>query len=177
MIAALLSRLNLTGNAALPLLARFTFAATLAGYFWASALTKLGDGPLGFVRPSLGAYAQIFPRAMEAVSYDASQLGLWHWAVVTAGTLAEFILPALLILGLATRLAAFGMIGFTILQSLTDIVGHHADATTIGTWFDRVPDSVILDQRLFWLLLFATLVLKGAGPLSLDRILARRLEM
>jgi putative oxidoreductase len=177
MIATVLSRIDRTGDAALPLVARFTFAAVLAGYFWASALTKVGDGIFGIFQPSLGAYAQIFPRAMEAVSYNVSQLGLWHWAVVTAGTLTEFVLPALLILGLATRLAALGMIGFVVVQSLTDIVGHGADASTIGAWFDRMPDSLILDQRLLWMVLFVTLVLKGAGPLSLDRLLARRLEV
>ncbi|GGD43963.1 DoxX family protein [Sinisalibacter lacisalsi] len=177
MIKTLLTRLDATGDWLLPTLARFTFAATLAGYFWASALTKLGDGFFGFLSPSLGAYAQIFPRAMEAAGYDATQLGLFHWAVVTAGTLAEFILPALVILGLATRLAGLGMIGFVVVQSLTDIIGHGADATAIGAWFDRVPDSHILDQRLFWMLLFVTLIVKGAGPLSLDRLVARRLEM
>jgi putative oxidoreductase len=177
MIKALLTRLDAAGDWLLPLLARFTFAATLAGYFWSSALTKLGDGLFGFLSPSLGAYAQIFPRAMEAAGYDASQLGLFHWAVVTAGTLAEFILPALIILGLATRLAGLGMIGFVLVQSLTDIIGHGADASAIGAWFDRVPDSHILDQRLFWIVLFVTLIVKGAGPLSLDRLIARRLEM
>ncbi len=172
---ALLARLDSFGDAALPTLARFAFAATLALYYWASALTKVGDGLFGLFQPSLGAYAQIFPRAMEAAGYDASQLGLFHWAVVTAGTLAEFILPALIVVGLLTRLAALGMIGFVVLQSLTDIVGHAADASTIGAWFDRLPDGVILDQRLFWVLLLATLVLRGAGPLSLDRLLDRRL--
>lgn len=177
MINALFTRLDAAGDWLLPSLARFAFAATLAGYFWASALTKPGDGLLGVFQPSLGAYAQIFPRVMESVGYDASQLGAWHWAVVTAGTLAEFVLPALIILGLLTRLAALGMVGFVVVQSLTDILGHHADATTIGAWFDRVPDSLILDQRLLWLTLFLTLILKGAGPLSLDRLIARRLEM
>ncbi len=171
-----LARLDRFGDDALPLLARFAFAAVLALYYWASALTKVGDGLFGLVQPSLGAYAQIFPRAMEAAGYDPSQLGLFQWAVVVAGTLAEFILPALIILGLLTRLAALGMIGFVVLQSLTDIVGHAADASTIGMWFDRLPDSVILDQRLFWVLAFVTLVLKGAGPLSLDRVLWRRLD-
>lgn len=177
MIKAQLSRLDAAGDWLLPTLARFAFAATLAGYFWASALTKLGDGFFGFLSPSLGAYAQIFPRAMEAVGYDASQLGLFHWAVVTAGTLAEFILPALVILGLATRLSGLGMIGFVVVQSLTDIIGHNADATAIGAWFDRIPDSHILDQRLLWMVVFITLVVKGAGPLSLDRLIARRSEM
>ncbi len=43
---------------------------------------------------------------MEAVGYDVSQLGIFHWLVVTAGTLAEFILPLLIVIGLLTRLAA-----------------------------------------------------------------------
>ncbi|HCQ66032.1 MAG TPA: hypothetical protein DIU07_13175, partial [Rhodobacteraceae bacterium] len=89
--------------------------------------------------------------------------------------LAEFILPALILVGLLTRLAALGMIGFVVLQSLTDIVGHAADPGTIGAWFDRLPDSVILDQRLLWVFVLLTLVLKGAGPLSLDRLIDRRL--
>lgn len=154
----------------LPLLARFVFAATLARYFWASALTKL-EGPFS---PSLGAYAQIFPRQFEATGYDVSQFGLWHWAVVMAGSYAEFLLPVLVIAGVATRLAAVGMAGFILVQSLTDIVGHHADASTIGRWFDKVPDALILDQRAFWMLLLAILVLRGGGPLSVDRWISRR---
>ncbi len=177
MIRALTARLNASGDWLLPSLARFAFAATLAGYFWASALTKIGSGPLGFLHPSLGAYAQIFPKAMAAVSFDTSQLSLFHWAVATAGMWAEFILPVLIIFGLATRLAGFGMIGFVTVQSLTDIFGHGVDASTIGAWFDHSSDSLILDQRLFWMVIFITLVLKGAGPLSLDRLVAKRLAL
>ncbi|MCK0139168.1 DoxX family protein [Aliiroseovarius sp. F47248L] len=162
--------------ATLPTLARFTFAATLLGYFWASALTKTGDGVLGVFQPSLGAYAQIFPKAMEAASYDVGQLSMFHWAVVVAGTLAEFILPLLITIGLLTRLAALGMIGFVIVQSLTDLYGHGGieQPETLGAWFDRIPDSVILDQRLFWMVVLVTLVLKGPGPLSIDRLLKIR---
>ena len=162
--------------ATLPTLARFTFAATLLGYFWASALTKTGDGLLGVFQPSLGAYAQIFPKAMEAASYDVGQLGMFHWAVVVAGTLAEFALPLLITIGLLTRLTALGMIGFVIVQSLTDLFGHGgiAQPETLGAWFDRIPDSVILDQRLFWMVVLVTLVLKGAGPISVDRLLKIR---
>jgi putative oxidoreductase len=153
--------------------ARLVFGGVLLVYFWASGMTKLGDGLLGFVKPDLGAYAQIFPRAMEAASYNVAELGIFHWAVVVAGTWAEFILPALVVLGLLTRLAALGMIGFIVVQSLTDIVGHNADPTTIGAWFDRASGSLILDQRAFWVLGLMILVFKGAGPLSLDRILFR----
>lgn len=157
----------------LPTMARFVFAAVLAVYFWASGLTKLGDGIFGLFSPSVGAYAQIFPKAFEAVSYDASQLGLLHWAVVVAGTAAEFILPLLIILGLMTRLAALGMIGFVIVQTLTDLYGHGGiqHTETLGAWFDRLPDGIILDQRAFWMLALTTLVIKGAGPISVDALL------
>ncbi|MGX9350770.1 DoxX family protein [Shimia sp. W99] len=160
----------------LPTVARFLFAAVLAGYFWKSGLTKLGDGFLGVFTPSMGAYAQIFPKAFEAVGYDSSQLGMFHWAVVVAGTLAEFILPALIIIGFLTRIAALGMIGFVTVQSLTDLHGHHLidDPKSVGSWFDRFPDGLILDQRGLWMFLFLVILIKGAGPLSLDRILKRR---
>ncbi|MBZ0122717.1 MAG: hypothetical protein K8F31_02380 [Roseovarius sp.] len=158
----------------LPTLARFLFAAILAGYYWASAATKPGDGVAGLLRPSPGAYTQIFPRAMEAAGYDAGQLTFLHWAVVTAGTWAEFALPALIVLGLLTRLAALGMIGFVVLQSLTDLYGHGAIAepATVGAWFDTAPGSVILDQRALWVFLLLVLAVKGAGPVSLDRLLS-----
>lgn len=159
----------------LPLLARMIFAAVLLGYFWASAATKLGDGPLGLVQPSTGAYAQIFPRAFESVGYDTSQLSLFHTAVVLAGTWAELLLPALIVLGLLTRLAALGMIGFLAVQTLTDLYGHGgiAHAATLGAWFDRAPDGLILDQRLLWTYLLIVLVIRGAGALSLDALLFR----
>lgn len=162
----------------LPTLARLVFAAVLLGYFWASGLTKLGDGLTGIFQPSLGAYAQIFPRAMEAAGYDITQFGLWHKLVVLAGTWAEFILPLLIVLGLLTRLAALGMIGFVIVQTLTDLFGHGALAhpETLGAWFDRVPDTPILDQRALWFVLLMVLVVKGAGALSLDRVLTRAMR-
>jgi len=159
----------------LPTLARFLFAALFLLYFWVSGLTKLGDGLLGVFSPSVGAYAQIFPRAMEAAGYDSSQLSLFHTWVVLAGTWAEFLLPFLIVIGLLTRLSALGMIGFVILQTLTDLYGHGAieEASTLGAWFDKAPDAVILDQRALWVFLLLVLVVKGAGPLSVDRLLLR----
>ncbi len=166
--------LNRASPTILPTLARLTFAAVLVGYFWKSAGTKVGDGLLGFLSPSSGAYAQIFPKAFEATGYDTAQLGLFHWAVVVAGTAAEYALPLLIVLGLLTRLAAVGMIGFIVVQSLTDLYGHGGLAQgTLGAWFDRFPDGLILDQRLFWVTILMVLVFKGAGPLSLDRVLFR----
>ena len=163
--------INRLGDEALSILARFVFAAVLLQYFWNSGATKLGDGIFGIFSPSLGAYAQIFPKAMEAVGYDVSQLGIFHWAVVVAGTIAEYILPLLIVIGLLTRLAAVGMIGFIAVQSLTDLYGHGgiAHEGTLGAWFDGLPDALILDQRAFWVLCLLILVFKGAGSLSIDR--------
>lgn len=151
------------------LIARLVFAATLAGYFWQSALTKIDGFGL-----SVNAYAQIFPRQFEAAGYDPSGLGVLAHLVILAGTVAEFALPALVIVGLFTRLSALGMIGFIVVLSLTDIFGHSVDASTIGALFDRHPDAVIADQRLFWLFLLASLFLSGGGFLSADRYLQRR---
>ncbi|MDF3414279.1 DoxX family protein [Sulfitobacter sp. M57] len=153
-----------------PTLARLLFAAVLLVYFLNSGLTKLGDGISGLWTPSVGAYAQIFPRVLEAAGYDTDALSIFHKLVVVAGTWAEFILPVLIVLGLLTRLAALGMIGFVVIQSLTDIYGHSA-TDALGAWFDRFPDAIILDQRSLWVFLLVVLVIKGAGPLSFDRAL------
>ena len=167
---AITAPLDRAGDWVLPTLARLVFAGVLLGYFWASALTKFD----GILVPSTGAYAQIYPRAFDAVGYDTSQLGLFQHLVVLLGGWAEFVLPLLVTLGLCTRLAALGMIGFVVMQSLTDIYGHLVDAATIGTWFDRASDALIVDQRAFWVVILLVLVLKGAGPLSLDALLGRR---
>ncbi|MBY6055594.1 DoxX family protein [Leisingera daeponensis] len=174
---AVFRQVERAGNWLLPLAARFVFASTLLLYFWNSGLTKLGGGFTGLFSPSIGAYSQIFPKQLEAAGYDVSQFGLFHKLVVLAGTYAEFILPLMIVIGLLTRLAALGMIGFVIVQSLTDIYGHGAtDDKTLGALFDRFPDAVILDQRLFWVFLLAVLVVKGAGALSVDALLRHRIE-
>jgi len=158
----------------LPTLARLVFAGILLVYFWVSGMTKLGDGIGGLFNLSTGAYAQIFPRFMESVGYDTNQLSVFHKFVVIGGTWAEFVLPTLIVIGLLTRLAAIGMIGFVLLQSLTDLYGHGGweDSKVLGAWFDRFADGIIMDQRALWVFLLLVLVIKGAGPLSFDRALA-----
>jgi hypothetical protein len=93
---------------------------------------------------------------------------------VLFGTWAEFILPALVVLGLFTRIAALGMIGFVIVLTWVDIMGHGAGPETIGAWFNNTSGDAILDQRAFWLFLLIVLVLRGGGPLSLDALVSRR---
>ena len=148
---------------------RIVFASVLAGFFWRSALTKIDGFGL-----SSGAYVQIFPKAMERVGYDPGALGPLAGLVVAGGTLAEFVLPLLLILGAFTRLAALGLIGFVVVMSLTDIYGHGLDAASIGAPFDRIPGAIVADQRLLWVWLLGCLAVTGGGPLSLDRLIFRR---
>ena len=62
------------------------------------------------------------------------------------------------------------MIGFVLVQSYVDITGHALAAADIGVWFDANPSSLIVDQRAFWILILGYLVLRGAGPISVDAI-------
>ena len=67
---AVFSRVEHASIPVMTTLARFLFAAVLLFYYWNSALTKLGDGFLGFLFPSDGAYIQIFPKAVEAAEKE-----------------------------------------------------------------------------------------------------------
>ncbi len=147
------------------LLARLIFASVLLAFFWKSAATKVGDG---IFSPSDGAYAQIFPKTLEALEYDTAGFSFFYTLIVLLGTYAEFILPLLILVGLMTRLASLGMIGFIIVMSIVDVFGHGMDAKTVGSLFDRFQDGIIADQRLLWIFPLVYLVVKGAGLVSLD---------
>lgn len=156
------------------LLARGVFAAVLLVYFYNSALKKVGDGALGPLTVTDNAYFQILPPVVEQYGYDASQIPLFPWDIIVyLGTYSEFVLPALVVLGLLTRVAALGMIVFIVVQSYVDIAFHDADPETIGAFFDRFSDAVILDQRALWIFLLAYLVIRGAGKVSLDHLFSR----
>ncbi len=156
------------------LAARFAFAAVLLVYYLNSAVTKVGAGITGFFSIGDNAYFQILPSVVESYGYDASQVPFFPWDIIVfAGTYAEFLLPLLIVLGLFTRLASLGMIGFIVVQSYVDIAFHGADDKTIGAWFDRFSDAAIMDQRLLWIFLLVVLVVKGAGAVSLDGLLGR----
>ena len=148
--------------------ARFSFTSVTLLFFWTSGKTKIGDR---IFSPSFGSYAQIFPKKFESLGYDESLMSGLDTLIVLLGTYAEFILPAMIALGLFTRLASVGMIGFISVMSLVDITGHNADATTIGQMFDRLPYGIIMDQRLLWVFVLLVLVIKGGGPLSIDSLL------
>ena len=125
---------------------------------------------------TIGAYAQIVPKQIEALGYDSSALSWPLQLLVLAGTFAELMLPLTVVAGLATRASSLAMIGFVGVMSLTDIYGHGIDAQTIGALFDGDPYAVIADQRLLWVVMLVVLTVTGGGALSLDAAVSRWLR-
>lgn len=154
----------------LPILARFSFAATLFLFFWRSALTKLGEGFSGLWTPSMNAYAQVLPRKFEAAGYDVAAMGVMDQLLVVAGTWGEFVLPILIVLGLFTRLASLGMLVFLGVMTWVDVTGH---GVVVGAWFDGDPKGIVADLRLYWALALLVLVCHGGGRLSVDFLIKR----
>lgn len=153
------------------LAARLLFVALLLTYYLGSALTKFDSGLLGLFPPSAGAFAQILPPIAEEYSYDVEAIPFFPWhLIVIAGTLAEIILPILLVLGLFTRLSALGMIGFVAVQTFVDVQFHGA---ALGGLFNNQSGELI-DQRLLWAFLFLVMIVKGGGKVSIDHLLRRK---
>ena len=158
----------------LGLLARFVFAGVLLVYYVNAASLKVGDGVFGFFQLSPGAYIQIlgFP-ALDAAGGDPAALSFVQKLIVFTGTYAEFFLPILVVIGLFSRLAALGMIGFIAVQSYVDVTLHGLDEKSVGVLFDRFPDAIIADQRMLWLFPLAYVVLRGPGLFSVDALFGR----
>ena len=166
---------RMTNGWLLSLAARFVFAAVIYVYYLNSASTKVNEGFFGFFQISIGAYIQILSEGVFAgYGFDPAGVPFFpQYLLVFFGTYSEFLLPLLVVIGLLTRLAALGMIGFIFVQSYVDIVFHGTDAETIGVWFDRDSASLIMDQRTLWVFLLVVLIVKGAGTVSADTLLAR----
>ncbi|WCL53022.1 DoxX family protein [Gimibacter soli] len=131
---------SLPGAAALaPLAVRLW----LAPLFYASGRTKAGES---FWVPSDLAVT-LFEEEYRLPLLDsglAAQLAL----------LGETILPALLLVGLGTRFAAFGLLVMTLVIQLFVYPGY---------WMDHLP----------WMAGFLSLSLMGGGAISLDRVLEK----
>lgn len=137
---------------AIALLARFSIAAV----FWTSAQTKVQGLVINLVE---GQVQLGWPRLSDsavALFRDEYKLPLLppEMAAVLAAS-AEHGLALLLLLGLATRLSALGLLGMTLVIQLLVYPGAYA---THGTWAA----------------LLLMLVASGPGVLSLDQLLRRR---
>lgn len=156
----------LAGRDFLALASRAMFVVLLLPYYFNSALTKLDGFGL-----SAGAFAQILPPIAEQYLYDTSAIPFFPWhLIVWTGTLGEFILPILILIGLFTRVSAVGMIGFVVVQTIVDVAFHGA---ALGALTNGLPTELI-DQRLLWIFVLGLLIFAGGGKLSVDRLLSRR---
>ncbi|MFO7481820.1 DoxX family protein [Oceanibaculum nanhaiense] len=118
----------------------------VAWVFWASARTKVEGW-------------NIFAPSPSAFFLFEHEYGL-PFPVLSAhlATLAEHTLPVLLVLGLATRLGALGLLTMTLVIQLF-----------------VYPDAWV-SHHMFWAtILFAVLAL-GPGRFSLDHLILRRLQ-
>lgn len=146
LLTSLYATMQALPNTVLALVARFSIAAV----FWKSGQTKVegfavdivaGDFQLGWPRLSENAVALF--REEYKLPFIAPE-----WGALMAAT-GEHVLPFLLLLGLATRLSALGLLGMTLVIQLLVYPGAYP---THGTWAA--------------LLLY--LMAQGPGKLSLD---------
>lgn len=141
-------------NSLLAFVARFSIAAV----FWKSGQTKVQGLEIDIVS---GNFALGWPRLSDSVVdlfRDEYRLPLVPPEIAaTLAAFAEHLLPVLILLGLATRLSALGLLGMTMTIQLLV----YPDAyPTHGTWA-----AVLL-----------YLMVHGPGKLSLDHWISRRYQ-
>lgn len=123
----------------------------LAGIFWRSARTKVEDGSLLTIKDTT--FYQFSDAPFNQVPLINGDLG----AYVT--TYTEHLLPVLLLLGLATRLGALGVLGMTLV---------------IQTFV--FPEAAVWWQtHILWVAMALVLIVRGGGLFSLDRLIGHRL--
>jgi putative oxidoreductase len=139
-------------ESAVALLARFS----LAGVFWKSGQTKVEGLSIDLVegRLQLG-WPRLSANAVDLFR-DEYRLPLLppEWGALLAAT-GEHLLPLLLLLGLATRMSAAGLLAMT---AVIQLFVYPAAWPTHGVWA----------AALLWLML------RGPGAVSLDHWLGRR---
>lgn len=123
----------------------------LAGIFWRSARTKVEDGSFLTIKDTT--FYQFSDAPFNQVPLINGDLG----AYVT--TYTEHLLPVLLLLGLATRLGALGVLGMTLV---------------IQTFV--FPEMAVWWQtHILWVAMALVLIVRGGGLFSLDRLVGHRL--
>jgi putative oxidoreductase len=134
------------------LLARFSIAAV----FWRSGQTKVEGMAIDLVT---GTFQLGLPRlAASTVPLFAEEYQvplLPPELAALMATVAEHVFPVLLLLGLATRFSALALLGMTLVIQIFVYPGAYP---THGVW----ATCLLL------------LIARGAGVLSLDRLIARR---
>lgn len=151
-------------------LARAGFAAVLLPWFLIGGLTKIGGltlsvGPPAGVWPlSLGAYYAYLPDVMTG----NAEPGVGQHAFVLSMTMSELILPLLVVTGLFARLSSLLLIAQIWIASLSS-----GQLLGAGRLFDASPFDPGPDQVVLWSLVLLPVAIHGAGPVSIDGLLAR----
>lgn len=139
-------------DSAIALLGRFSIAAV----FWLSGQTKVEGLAIDLVQ---GKFQLGWPKLTDgAVFLFQTEYALPlippHWAALAAAT-AEHVLPVLILIGLATRLSALGLLVMTLVIE-------------VFVYPDAYPTHGV------WATVLLVLAARGAGVLSVDHWLARR---
>jgi putative oxidoreductase len=140
---------SLLRRAVPPSLASLVLRFALAVPFFKSGLTKW-DGFLQISDTPELLFTEEFKLHILGNTYDYPFPALMAWG----SSLGEIILPVLLVLGLGTRLAAFGILVMTALIQLT------------------IPDGWA-NFHLPWAAMAIAIIALGAGKVSLDWLLTR----
>lgn len=126
-------------------LALLLLRVALAGVFWRSGRTKVVEG----------SWLQINPSTYDLFASEFSGLPLDPAIAVPLTTFAEHVFPALLLLGLATRVSATALLVMTLVIQLFVF-----------------PDAWWPVHSL-WAAMAAMLIVRGGGLFSLDALLAK----
>ena len=151
-VAWFIARCARIPDSLIALVARFSIAAV----FWKSGQTKIEGLALDVVG---GEFSFGWPRLSDsAITLFRDEYRLPLIAPELAAPLAAFaehLFPALLLIGLATRFSALSLLVMTLVIQ-------------VFVYPDAYPTHGV------WAAVLLFLVARGAGALSLDRILARR---
>lgn len=146
----------------------FAIRLIMARVFFFDGQSRINGTPVSVDVPNFGysfvpdlGFSFILPQQVRAdTAYAfATQLPVPPMFTATFVAYAEFILPAMLLIGFGTRFAALGLIGLTVLMQL------------------YVMPSALWSAHIYWAAMLLLLVSKGAGQLSVDhiiRLIARR---
>lgn len=132
-----------------PSLTQFVLRCGLAVPFWRSGVNKW-DGFLQLNDTAVLLFSSEFQLHLPGGPYPFPAPAVFAFA---AGS-AEILLPILLVLGLATRLAALGLLAMTLVVELT------------------VPDGWPI--HVTWAAMALGIMAWGPGRVSLDHLIARR---
>jgi putative oxidoreductase len=119
---------------------------SLAGIFWRSGRTKVDEG----------SWLSVSDTAKFLFEEEYKGVPLPPEFAAYMATYAEHLFPALLVIGLFTRLSALALLGMTMVIQIF------------------VYPEAWWSVHIIWVALALVLIVRGGGQLSLDAILTRR---